>query len=302
MGCPYITRRSHPLSLARREPFFKIGEYEWCEPDYRQILRWAESLALEPEEVIRRLLDRRSLRYEDRDSNPVASKVFDQTIFQDGRIRKLNWDFDLLPCADFQWVDGLEIEYLRIAAEPPPLPTAWREQLNQYASDTNEYRVIERHFRCSAWRTLPSKLSVIHLTLPKLQTFICHWLLLDELDLSRLPSLESLCCSWNRLTDLNLSEVPKLKELDCSWNQFRHIYGLCSVPELLSLNCSCNRLTDIGFSEDQDLEHVDCFGNDIETLDVRPLRNLKSLGGLEQEGYQRSYVCRVVQRPDQHFQ
>src|SRR5712691_11101712 len=48
------------LALAQKpksvtaEAKFRIGEYEWCEPDYRQILTWAKALCLEPEEVVRR--------------------------------------------------------------------------------------------------------------------------------------------------------------------------------------------------------------------------------------------------------
>ena len=55
------------LSLARQEvqPLrmrFKIGAYEWCEPDYQQIIAWAKALTLDPEIVIERLLDDRSIR------------------------------------------------------------------------------------------------------------------------------------------------------------------------------------------------------------------------------------------------
>ena len=78
---------SDTLALARGEPLRKIGEYEWCEPDYRQILLWAEQLALEPEEVIRRLLDRRTLHRPE-----MNATVYQETTFANGRIEKLNWD------------------------------------------------------------------------------------------------------------------------------------------------------------------------------------------------------------------
>jgi hypothetical protein len=35
---------------------FRIGDHEWCEPDYRQILIWAEETGLKPEQVVERLL------------------------------------------------------------------------------------------------------------------------------------------------------------------------------------------------------------------------------------------------------
>ena len=58
---------SDTLALAKEQRAlaptkFRIGDYEWCEPDYRQILIWAEETGLKPEEVIARLLDQQSLR------------------------------------------------------------------------------------------------------------------------------------------------------------------------------------------------------------------------------------------------
>src|SRR5437773_2598175 len=56
------------LALANRNPStvaaarFRIGEYEWCEPDYRQILIWARATSQKPEEVISCLLDEDNLR------------------------------------------------------------------------------------------------------------------------------------------------------------------------------------------------------------------------------------------------
>ena len=35
---------------------FKICDYTWCEPDYRQILLWAEALKIEPATVIKKLI------------------------------------------------------------------------------------------------------------------------------------------------------------------------------------------------------------------------------------------------------
>ena len=97
------------LALIRQAPLFKIGEYEWHETDYRQILIWAKAMTLDPEEVILRLLDRRSL------IELGFGEYWPPTLFGDGRIVKLNWDLDLLPLDVFEWTDGLEIQYLRLA-------------------------------------------------------------------------------------------------------------------------------------------------------------------------------------------
>jgi hypothetical protein len=86
-------------ALMRR---FRIGEHELCEPDYQQILLWAKSLELEPETVIERLPKERNGRY-------GLGKI-DGTVFENGRIIKLEWDFDLLPIDSFGWVKGLLIQ------------------------------------------------------------------------------------------------------------------------------------------------------------------------------------------------
>ena len=44
------------LAFARQETRFKIGEYEWREPDYQQIQLWAEALKMEPATVIELLI------------------------------------------------------------------------------------------------------------------------------------------------------------------------------------------------------------------------------------------------------
>ena len=87
------------LALARHEALaavgehvnarFKIGEYKWREADHRQILIWANALELQPEEVIRRLLA---------GNDPEKPKETD-TVFTDGMILRLHWDFKLLPLA-----------------------------------------------------------------------------------------------------------------------------------------------------------------------------------------------------------
>ena len=98
------------LALARREPLFAIGEYQWCEPDYRQILLWAEVLALEPEEVIRRLLVRDSL-YLNCDGKELGFCLYKTTAFRIGKMMGINWDLNLLPISPTRWLDKLEVEY-----------------------------------------------------------------------------------------------------------------------------------------------------------------------------------------------
>lgn len=217
------------LALARG-PIHKIGEYEWCEPDYRQILLWAEQLALEPEEVIRRTLDRRNLTlfYSEKagaweESN---SQIYEETVFRDGRIFRLNWDFDLLPVSVFSWVEGLALEELRFAAS--------RAQVQA-----------------------PPKLA---LTLTSLRQLHCAGLSLEELDLSGVQSLQLLRCWGNRLATIDLSKVRLLEHLNCHRNEL-HTLDVSRLAELKELDCSKNRLRKLDLSDNEELESLDCSNN-----------------------------------------
>jgi|ERR1041385_3828 hypothetical protein len=108
------------LALVKRDSFapaaakFLIGDHEWREPDYRQILVWARALTLEPEEVIRRLL-----RGKKRGSSPE----WNETKFANGMLLKLNWDFELLPLQGFEWIDGLAMTHLGFSSSAAKAPT-----------------------------------------------------------------------------------------------------------------------------------------------------------------------------------
>ncbi|HZF01373.1 MAG TPA: hypothetical protein VE344_05695 [Methylomirabilota bacterium] len=97
------TKSQKSVTAAR----FRIGEYEWCEPDYRQILIWAKRLAVNPSEIIERLQTGRKL----------AKDFWGETLFREGRMLKINWDFDLLPLQDFEWVEQLITTHLSLLQE-----------------------------------------------------------------------------------------------------------------------------------------------------------------------------------------
>jgi hypothetical protein len=227
------------LALARREPLFKIGEYEWCAPDYRQILLWAEQLALEPEEVIRRLQDRRSLWLE---CESRCILVGDETAFRGGRLVALNWNLELLPLAVFRWMEGLELENLRITFN----------------------------------RKLETSPPDLRLSLPSLRRLDCTGLGLEALDLSHLRSLESLYCGDNRLTNLDLTQLSKLTTLDCSGNPLSEL-TLSNLPSLDEVLCSGCELTRLNLSALPSLRNLECWSNQLETLDLSGVRNLTSL-------------------------
>jgi hypothetical protein len=319
---------SDTLALARGEPLRKIGEHEWCEPDYRQILLWAEALELEPEEVIGRLTGTAPL-----------DDSWEPTSFRNGRIVKLNWDLDLLPLGAFEWVDGLEIEYLRFDQSVCPQLTIERlalplpklislhcedvglRELNLLGSPLLEELV------CAGNPSVSFNLEET----PKLTKLDCRDCCLTELDLRPVPLLRSLHCERNELTkldvsfsrllflycgcnqiteltrmplfrlscernlltELNLPRSVMMKGLRCSFNQLTKL-DLSKVNNLTDLYCDNNLITEIDLSGIPRLERLDCEGNPIDLLDIRTLHNLEELD------YD-AETTRLVQREDQHF-
>jgi hypothetical protein len=96
---------------------FRIGQYEWCEPDYQQVIIWAKALSLEPEEVIHRLLEGKM-----KGIAHWGDPEWNRTVFADGRLLRLNWNFDLLPIETFEWIDGLAITHLAFSSSRKRAP------------------------------------------------------------------------------------------------------------------------------------------------------------------------------------
>lgn len=275
------------------ETKFRVGGYEWCEPDYRQILIWAKTLKLEPQQVIQRLLWRRDAQSP---PSPMASE------FNDGRIIKLTWNFDLLPIRDFQWVDDLEIVDFYASYSLPPsaqgIPVF--------------YPILPklRSLTCQGLNIAELDLSGV----PMLTKLDCVQNNLTELELGAVPMLTHLCCTTNQLTALDLSSTPMLTNLHCGNNRLAHI-DLSSVPRLMNLGCSgnklvkldlsavpmltelfcpANRLVDLNLSSVPLLKFLNCYNNKLTDLDIRPLQNLETLFYDEKS-------TRLVQRPGQIF-
>ena len=159
-------------SLARTK--FRIGEYEWCEPDYKQILIWSEETGLKPEEVIARLLDKQSL-HEGSMLGLWSFPSFEEPLFADGKLLKVNFDLRLLRCGRLQWVNGLEITHLRFFV--------FDASGEQWLSDLGP------------------------LPLSRLVALYCSELGLTRLNLTGVPQLEYLSCIRNRLEELQLYYV-----------------------------------------------------------------------------------------------
>ena len=282
---------SETLALAREVPLFKILEHEWCQPDYTQILIWAEQLGLEPQEVVRRLID-------GRDSG---------TECRDGKILNLKLDLGTFPVPEFRWADGLQIKELHIIDSDPdgpvpgapeswyewikqrvdydrlqpdgPTPESWFNWLKEteikqpgYSDESSTRSYIKGWVHSHGRRLSPA----IKLRLPNLRTLDCSHLLIDELDLQGSPFLEVLLCSYNRLKQLDLSPIPLLRRLDCSSNKIRWL-STEAASALIYLDCASNELRDLDLAGLTNLQYLDCGANNIHELDLSAVPNLEHL-------------------------
>lgn len=256
------TRVAHPpnaLSLTKEEQLqpsksrFRIGEYEWREPDYRQILMWAEALHLEPEKVIERLLTEPGTKW----NHEVCTR------FENGQIVTLHWHLDLLRLKTFEWVEGLVIEEFALFA--PFLRTGGYLSLSLPLPEL-------RRLHCEN-----IVLTELNLTdVPQLTALRCYNNQLKALDLSSVPRLRTLSCSKNQLTMLSLSAVPQLKELWCWGNQLRKL-DLSAVPQLEDLQCGMNHLIRLDLSAVPQLTNLRCEHNQLRNLDLSKVPLLREL-------------------------
>jgi Leucine-rich repeat (LRR) protein len=220
---------------------FRIGEFEFREPDYNQIHTWAECLDLTPNEILRRLQES---SYERSDGSVVRFLVVD------GAIRTLVLDTDR-----FVWPDG------RLNSLTLP-------ELNKLYFSGSHLTELE----CDARKLTELDLS----TVPQLSELWCERNKLSVLDLSMVPELTHLNCNNNQLIALDLMTVPKLKELRCYHNHLREI-DLSAVPALTALYCGCNDLTELDLSTVPMLTELYCHVNELSQLDLSTVPDLRVL-------------------------
>ena len=197
---------------------FKIGAYELCEPDYWQIIQWAEALGDSPEVVLKVLEGTRFSSVRD-------GLTIDFTVVE-GCISSLVWDFAKLPLDAIPWRDDLSIRALVYQSDLPSifLPRTFPAGL--------------RTLVCNGLRLGELDLSKV----PRLAELYCRSNEVAALDLSPVPGLKRLDCGLNRLTRLDLSPVSRLTALNCRENQLTQL-DLSRVPRLTTLDCCENQLT-----------------------------------------------------------
>ena len=202
---------------------FKIGEYEFNEPDYRLIVGWAELLDLSPEEVVGRL-ERSSSAY-GWNGECGSFEV------KDGSIMSLVIDFEFLPIKNVVCGKGLLIRELFFIENiyGPAIITLDLALLNVLS--------------CAGIDLVELDLSNV----PALTELWCDHNKLTELDLSNVPSLYFVNCESNQLTELDLTNVPALTNLYCQNNQLTEL-DLSNVPALTTLVCYSNQLFELDLS------------------------------------------------------
>ena len=153
----------------------RIGDYEFRESDYRQILIWAEATDLQPEKFLGGM----------------------NLIVSDGAIVSLEWH---------NLEVGVELDLSRV----PHLEELFCGRNCLTALDLSRVPHLKK-LDCSRNDLTELDLSRV----PHLETLNCDGNDLTELDLSRVSYLKRLYCAANHLTELDLSRVPYLEELFC---------------------------------------------------------------------------------------
>ncbi|MEA3642901.1 MAG: hypothetical protein VBE63_23595 [Lamprobacter sp.] len=281
---PVLARMSRDL-LARAEvqglstARYRLGKYVLREPDYRQILDWAEALGKAPEWVLEQLeqLEESKLEpEEDDDLNPIVFAA------EDGDIQSLVWDFERLPVVPEPWRDGLLIHTLGLKGTWPKPDSAWRPDLlylkRVHCRDVGLSRIdLSAVPRLTSLNCAVNKLTKVDLTqVPELTNLDCSGNALTALDLTPVLGLTMLYCWDNQLTDLDLIPVPGLTTLYCGDNALTDL-DLTPVPGLTDLYCGGNPLTDLDLTPVPGLTHLACGGNQLTDLDLTLVPGLATL-------------------------
>jgi hypothetical protein len=258
---------SDTLALAeQRAPAptkFRIGDYEWCEPDYRQILIWAEATGLKPEAVVARLLDQQSV-LEWQKEHLGDFWTYGEPLFADGRLLKVHLDLRLLRHRRLEWINGLQITDLQFIG----------------ASDATRLRDLGSLplVRLVWLRCKEIGLTCLNLTgVPELEFLDCTVNRLEELQLHRVPKLITLWGGENELAELRFDQTPNLHFLDCWHNRLTRL-DLSGLHRLGSAFCGENKLTELKLADLPNLRTLGCQANSLRELDLAEVPKLSSLG------------------------
>lgn len=264
---------SDALAMARANilvapVFHRIGDYEFCNPDYRQILIWAEALELTPAAVCAGLAQRsRGSAYR----NEVVFEVVN------GRIKALVWNFNLFPIKIFDWVENLLIEKITFRGKYTACLSLRFSSLKILHIESTGFNPFNEHETAPALACTQNPHGELDLSnVPNLVELRVSGLQLTILDISNVPNLIKLHCGWNKLTALNLTNVPKLEVIECHFNNLE-IIDLGNVPNLAKIQCDSNKIAKLNLSNVPRLEVLSCHNINIEYLDLSNVPRLKEL-------------------------
>lgn len=239
--------RNAASSNATIAPCFQIAEHLFCEPDYRQIMTWAQQLGFEPEKVVDCLFAKGPASW--------CGDTAYQTKIENGRITSLYLDGKALPINKLSWVDGLVIEVFGFYGP------------SQFQTDADQLPSIRlprlRRLRLDKYKAETLQLSEC----PHLTELICTDCGLTKIDLSGLYSLTGLNCCGNQIAELNLSTTPRLTKLYCTENQLTGL-KLDATPLLTALSCFENKIRELDLAKLPHLSVLFCDNNQIVSLDL----------------------------------
>lgn len=289
---------SDALAIARERDVpdvfarIRLGKYDLCQSDYRQIVAWAQETGKSPEELIS-LLENVEDKSEEGlafivDDGSIKQVTFPQSVIFQNHILKVS---DLRKLIQLTCWGGNQLTQLDISNVPelttlwcfynllPELDLAHIPSLTDLNCDGNQLTELDLS-NTPGLTTLScnfNQLTELDLSnLPGLNWLSCNDNQLTELDLAHASSLTDLLCGWNQLTELDLSNVSALKGLICLKNLLAEL-DLSNVPALEWLSCSENQLTELDLSMVPLLTELRCRGNQLTELDVRENPELKIL-------------------------
>lgn len=267
--------RNYTTSISQKR--FVIGDYELREPDYQQIVLWAEMLEMETVEVFH-CLEKETISLV-KNYHTEGDISF---LVEDGAIISLIINFDILPLSNFKWVDGISIQIIGFKnkflgnsndffIKIPSLEVLDCSNIGLNQLDLSSVKNL-KELDCGSNELIEIDLSLI----TKLSKLSCSSNQLTELDLSPVPQLTQLLCMGNKLTELDLSSVPALTCLGCYGNLLIDL-DLSPVPKLEALCCFSNQLTELDLSSVPLLTSLNCKYSSIKKIDIRPLKFLENL-------------------------
>lgn len=196
---------------------FRIGGYELCEPDYRQIVLWAGQMGRSPLELLSHLHPHENLPDADWSATTITT----------GSVVVLYWDFAVLP-----------LKTLRVNL---PCLTQFRSDSGGVLTEldiSDSKNLEDLNLGCNGTRLEKLALTGLH----KLSKLTCRFGRLRELNLSDVPNLQHLVCGGNLLGSLDLTNVPNLQSLSCYINKLTEL-DLSSVPQVWYLDVKGNPLS-----------------------------------------------------------